>query len=194
MKFIYKSLTVIFDNSLQKGIIYIILFLIIGVSIGLFSTIEESSVDTISTFISLFSGILFTFSFVLVDSSKRKNEELNKILKESGTTLQLFLDSNQLPENENYHISDIHNRLRFIQFSEKVITLILTLVFITIIIFSIGISLGITLNIDLLISYQTTFHTLGIITYTIFTLFYLYIVLFLVFKVYNFFMNELSIK
>ncbi|WP_460545628.1 hypothetical protein [Echinicola sediminis] len=160
---------------------------------GFYATVNPDLIGVIGTFIALFSGILFSFTFLMFEASKKKKQELIGILNELGLTFKAFQEVQFLPENDKYNLSDIHNRLRYIKFADTLFTSIVLLVIISIFIFLGGISLGITIDYFVSYKYQGILHNLGLSFYSFFTCIYIWTVFILAVKVYRFYMFELKL-
>lgn len=192
---LFKKAIKILNHESQLNFYFVMVFLIsISVIIGYSSIFNSNLTGTIATFVSLFSGLLFSFTFVIFESAKKKKNELNEILDYLGISMNTYLDLNEIPENQKYHISDINNRLRFMDFSNSLVTLIIILVINSVFIFMTGISLEIRLSYLFLVNIQSCLNFFGLTIYSFLLLNYIYIVTILVIKVYKFYMNELELK
>lgn len=186
----YKLLTKL--TPISSGII-IFTFFLVSFLVSYSSTINDSLIGIIGTFIALFSGIIFSFSFLMFDASKKKKNELIQIFEELGITYNSFKKDRFLPENEKYNQSNVFNKLRYIYFAENLFVLITLLVIVSIIIFILGIALGISLDFSWLLKFQLYLNRVGLFFYSLFVCIYVWIVSILVVRVYRFYMFELKL-
>ncbi|GAB3221275.1 hypothetical protein J0A67_06880 [Algoriphagus aestuariicola] len=193
MGFFRKSYEILNKLTPLKSQYVIFIIITTSIIIGFFSYFDQNLSGTIGTFVALFSGILFSFSFLMFDASKKKKNEILEIFDELGITIKSFKRDQYLPENEKYNQSDILTRLRYIEFADTLFTLIILLVIISIIIFTTGISLGISLNIVFLERFQTYLYKFGITFYTFLVSIYLWVIIVLSIRVYRFYMYELKL-
>lgn len=193
MGFFRKSYGLMKNLTPIKSQFIITILISTSIIIGFFSSFDQNLLGIIGTFVSLFSGILFSFSFLMFEASKKKKNEIIDIFEELGITIKSFKTDQNLPENEKYNQTDIFNRLRYIEFADTLFTLIILLVIISIVIFSTGISLGITLDLVYLERFQSYLYKVGITFYTLFVSIYLWVIIVLSIRIYRFYMFELKI-
>ena len=193
MGFLKKSYRIISDLTPIKSQIMISILIFISVIIGFFSSFDLSLLSIIGSFVALFSGILFSFSFLMFEASKKKKNEISEIFDELGVSFNLFKSNPVIPDNDKYNQSDIFNRLRYIEFANTLFTLIVLLVLISILIFVVGILLGVSLDFVFLYKYQSYLYKIGITNYVFFVSVYVWVVLILSRRIYRFYMFELKI-
>ena len=192
MGFFRKSYKIISDLTPINSQIVISILIFISVIIGFFSSFDLSLLSIIGTFVALFSGILFSFSFLMFEASKKKKNEISEIFDDLGVSLNLFKSNPVIPDNDKYNQSDIFNRLRHIEFADILFTLIILLVLISILIFVVGILLGVSLDFVFLYKYQSFLYKIGITNYMFFVSVYVWVILILSRRIYRFYMYELK--
>lgn len=192
MGFFKKSYGIISELTPINSQIVISILIFISVVIGFFSSFDLSLLSIIGTFVALFSGILFSFSFLMFEASKKKKNEISEIFDELGVSFNLFKSNPVIPDNDKYNQSDIFNKLRYIEFADILFTLIILLVLISILIFVVGILLGVSLDFVFLYKYQSFLYKTGITNYVFFVSVYVWVILILSRRIYRFYMYELK--